>query len=123
MWKTRRWRKLLNILDQLPRTSAYVQALAIDEELAEQRLADLPDRKPVWTRDHREYTAEVEMLSAVFDRLGELVRVTAAMRGAKGGQPQPAPRPMFAIDRVLRRRRRESHDSLVSRMLKRKPAG
>ncbi len=121
MWRSRRWRKLTNILEQLPRTSAYAQALATDEELA-QEIARLPDseldRPGEWTRSHRDYTAEVEMLTAVFDRLGELILVSAASRGARGKPASPGPRPANAIEKVRRRLTRERHDNLVARVLK-----
>ena len=120
MWRLRRWRRLLNILDHLPRTSAYAQALATDEQLAE-LVADLPGadpgKAPKWQREHRDYTPEVEMLSAVFDRIGELIRVTAAARGAGGRPPAAAPRPVAAIERVRRRVRADRHRSLVARVL------
>jgi hypothetical protein len=96
--------------------------MATDEELAEQVL-NLPesDRKAVWGRLHRDYSPEVEMLSALFDRLGELIRVTAATRGARGKQPQNAPRPTSAIERVRRRRSLEKHQRLTGRVLRRNP--
>jgi hypothetical protein len=122
MWKSRRWRKLLNILEHLPRTSAYAQAMATDEELAAE-VAKLPesDRTAKWSRSYRDYSPEVEMLSALFDRLGELVRVTAAMRGGRGKQPQFAPRPESAIERVRRRLAQDQHKRLTDRLI-RKPA-
>lgn len=125
MWRQRRWRELLNILEHLPRTSAYAQALATDEELAEQAL-ELPDddRKASWSRSHRDYSAEVEMLTAVYDRLGELVRIQAAVRGAKGRAPALGPRPEYAIERVRQRKARTKHEQLVGRLItKRQVAG
>lgn len=125
MWRSRRWRRLLNILDQLPRTSAYAQALALDEDLAEQ-VSELPDteRKAQWSRSHRDYTPEVEMLTAVFDRLGELIRVTAAVHGSRGKPPPLGPRPAYAVDRVRRQLARQRHQDVVGRLMKnRKPAG
>jgi len=120
MWRARRWRELLNVLDHLPRTSAYAQAMATDEELAAE-VARLPEanRTAVWSRSQRDYTAEVEMLSAVFDRIGELIRVTAATRGARGRPPQQAPRPVNAVDRERRRLAQVKHQKLADRLLRR----
>jgi hypothetical protein len=122
MWRTRRWRQLLDILEYLPRTSAYAQALATDEELAEE-IAAVPedDCQAVWSRSHRDYSSEVEMLTAVFDRLGELIRVTAAVRGARGKPPAPGPRPIYAVEKYRKRKKRMTHEQLVSRLIK-KPA-
>lgn len=98
-----------------------MQALATDEELAEQA-ADMPDkdRSTSWLRQHRDYTAEVEMLTAVYDRLGELIRISAAVRGARGKPATPGPRPVYAIDRVRKRKNRQRHDQLVTRLIKKK---
>jgi hypothetical protein len=124
LWRSRRWRLLLNILEHLPRTSAYAQALATDEELAE-RFAELPDTQPraTWSRSHREYTPEVEMLSAVFDRLGEVIRAIAASRGALGKPAPPAPRPVSAFERVRHRLARRKHERFAARVVRDSSAG
>lgn len=120
MWRRRRWQQLLDILEYLPRTSAYAHAMAVDEDLAEQVAAVYPKADPggKWQRSHREYTPEVEMLTAVFDRLGELIRLTGAVHGARGKLPPPGPRPVNAITKIRERLRLESHRSLVSRLIK-----
>lgn len=118
MWRARRWRKLLNVIEQLPRTSAYAQAMATDDKLAHE-MASLPDAggKAKWRRSYRDYSPEVEMLSALFDRVGELIRVTAGTRGARSKSPQPAPRPIPAIERIKRRNAETRHRQTVSRVL------
>lgn len=120
MWRQRRWRELLNILEFLPRTSAYAQAMATDDKLAEQivQVSDSAGRTGSWTRTHREYTPEVEMLSAVFDRLGELIRAVAATRGSNSKPATPAPRPVSAIERARRRATAEKHRRLAARLIK-----
>lgn len=81
------------------------------------------DRSGKWSRDHREYTPEVEMLSALFDRVGELIRVVAATGGSRGGKPPvQAPRPVSALERVRVRNSRDRHQKLADRLLK-KPSG
>lgn len=123
MWRRRKWRQLLSVLEFLPRTSAYAEAIANDEELAVEVLK-IPqdDRKAKWGREHRDYTPEVEMLSALFDRLGELIRVTAQSRGARVSKAGAlAPRPVNAIERVHARDARSKHDRLAARLLKRSP--
>jgi len=100
-----------------------VQALATDEEMAEQ-VAELSegDSSTSWLRSHRDYTAEVEMLTALYDRLGELIRISAAVRGARAGKPAtPGPRPVYAIERVRKRRSRQRHNQLVKRLVKTEP--
>lgn len=120
MWRQRRWRELLSILEFLPRTSAYAQAMATDDKLAEQlsESDEATGHAGTWSRSHRDYTPEVEMLSAVFDRLGEVVRVVAATMGSRSKPPSPAPRPVSAIERVRRRRAVEKHRKLAARVLR-----
>jgi hypothetical protein len=120
MWRQRRWRELLSILEFLPRTSAYAQAMATDAELAEQvvQIPEAEGRSTQWTRSHRDYSPEVEMLSAVFDRLGELIRAVAATQGSRAKPPSPAPRPVSAIERVRRRAAIEKHRRLAARVLR-----
>lgn len=110
-------------MEFLPRTSAYAEAMATDEELAVQVL-QIPqaDRKAQWSREHRDYTPEVEMLTAVFDRIGELIRVTAQARGGRTSRAGSlGPRPVNAVERVRARSAREKHERLASRLLKRPP--
>lgn len=119
LWRTRKWRKILLILGQLPRTSAYAEAMATDIDLAK-ALAALPEadrKKGQWRRSYREFTPEVEMLSALFDRIGELIRLTAATRGARSKTPMSAPRPIPAIDRIKRQTAEDKHRRLTARVL------
>lgn len=60
------------------------------------------------------------MLTALFDRIGELIRITAAVHGARGKPPAPGPRPAFAVEKVRRRETRKRHDQLVGRLIKKK---
>jgi len=94
--------------------------MATDEDLAAE-VAKLPEanRTASWSRSQRDYTAEVEMLSAVFDRIGELIRVTAATRGARGRQPQLAPRPVNAVEQERKRMAQVKHQKLADRLLRR----
>jgi hypothetical protein len=116
-WRSRRWRRLLNIIEHLPRTSAYREAVAQDEDLARHMLSKAPleESKPI--RRMSDWSAEVELLTAVLDRLGEVVQAVAALGGAKPKKVPAAPRPVTAYERVHRRRRSERHRSLVARVL------
>jgi hypothetical protein len=105
----------MSVVEGLPRTSAYSAAIADDELLAAE-VAKLPESKrPAsgWRREHKDYSAEVEMLSAVYDRLGELCMISARTRR----QLQSAPRPIKAIQRIREQQRLQKHKSLVSRVL------
>jgi hypothetical protein len=115
-WRARRWRKLLNLIDGLPRDSAYVEALTSDEQWAAAVLDNPPPDGPP-TRRMADWTPELEMLTNLYDRVGELIQVTVATAGGKPRKVQPAPRPTTALERARRHRREAKHRSLVSRVL------
>jgi hypothetical protein len=117
-WQSRRWRRLLNLLDGLRRTSHVSEALAQDEELAEMYLEHERRRadKPGSGRRYSEFTVEAELLSHAVDRLGELISAQAAGRGARLRKVQPMPRPETALHRVRQRRAHRTHQYTVARM-------
>jgi hypothetical protein len=108
------WRKLRLLLDRLPGTSAYREALLNDPEFAEYVAAqpeiDGPPPRPALS----EYDPTRAALDDIFDRLGEVV---AAVYIAAGGKAKPPParlRPVTEVDRVRGRRERAAHDDLVA---------
>lgn len=119
-WQGRRWRRLLNLLDGLPRTSHVSEAFAMDEDLAEiyldherQRKDEEPARS---SRRYSEFTPEVELLSCAVDRLGELIVAHAAGKGARRRKVEPMPRPETALHRVRMKRTRNHHQYTVARV-------
>ncbi len=117
-WRQRRWRRLLSIIDQLPRNSRYCEAVAQDEQLAEV-LLDEPDAdvspKPV--RRLSEWSVPVELLTAILNRLGELTQAVAMLGGAKPRKIQPAPFPTSVMEKLRKRRREKQHRALVALVL------
>jgi hypothetical protein len=116
-WRSRRWRRLLNLIDHLPGHSAYAEALAADEVLAEVILAqpEPPDR----FRGPRvsEWTPERAALAEISDKLSVLIATTVAAAGSKPPKVTPSPRPQVAADAVRERRRIEQHLRLVDMVL------
>lgn len=113
-WRARRWRYLLNLIDQLPRDSAYIEAFANDDLAAEQ----IVDRNEPPARPRlSEWSPVVELLTALLDSQRELIQVVAWTRGAKIRSLEPLPRPLTAVDRVRRRRRDAKHRALTARLL------
>jgi len=114
---------VLDILDHLPRTSAYQCAVAADEELAAQIAAseDLP--KPSKTPPLSEYSPEVEALRDIQDILDQTLRVLVKVNNGKPGKHKPYPRPVTALGKALNaardRLRYERHRSLADRLLRR----
>jgi hypothetical protein len=119
-WQGRRWRRLLNLLDGLRRTSHISEVLAMDEELAEIYLENERRLKGISTaragRRYSEFTVEAELLSYAVDRLGELIAAHAAGKGARRRKVEPMPRPETALHRVRQRRSHHHHKYTVARV-------
>lgn len=118
-WQSRRWRRLLNLLDGLRRTSHVHEVMTLDEELAamyllQERRGAADERKP--RRRMVEYSVEAELLSYAVDRLGELIVAQAVSKGAKRRKVEPMPRPDSALHRVRERQARSKHNYTVARM-------
>lgn len=107
---------MLNLIDHLPGHSAYAEALAADEELAEVVLAHPHPDRATGPRVS-EWTPERAALAEVSDKLSALIAATVAAAGAKPPKVTPSPRPRVAADRVRERRQQATHLSLVARVL------
>lgn len=106
------WRKLLVLIGRLPSTSATVEAQLDDPEFAEWALSQ-PDGGPRGPR-LSEWSAEVNRLTDIHDRLGELINAVVASAGAKPKRVPPTPRPYTALDRARLSRVRGRHAELVA---------
>lgn len=124
MWRDRSWQDLLTLIDWLPRNSAYIEAISEDEEIAEQFLKR-PENKRARGAAPRvsEWSPEVERLTDIVDRLGEVVVAVVASQGGKPPRIRPTPRPRTAIDRLRERKRYEHHKKTVARVLIQQPDG
>lgn len=120
-WQSRRWRRLLNLLDGLRRTSHIHEAMALDEDLAELYL-ERENRDPETVQKQKakrrpiEFSVEAELLSYAVDRLGELIVAQAVGRGARKRKVEPMPRPDSALHRVRQRQARSKHQYTVARV-------
>ncbi len=94
-------------------------ALADDDDLAAQLVAARDDAAAGKQKPKRaivDWSAEVEMLTALYDRVGELIQAVVASSGVKPRQVPPGPRPTTAMDRVSTTSRRSKHEALVARV-------
>jgi hypothetical protein len=109
LWRARQWRKLLNLIEHLPRNSFFNEARANDPEVAEylatQPLGESEERLSNWD-------STVEMLALIADRLGLVATITAAAAGYKDLKIDPVKRPTTEIQRV-----RESSEESTGRRL------
>lgn len=116
-WQSRRWRRLLNLVDGLRRTSHLQDAMTQDDELADALLErDKGDEDDGPRRRMVEFSVEAELLSTVADRIGELIMVTGAGRGIRARRVPPMPRPVTAMHRARDRYARRKHTFTVARV-------
>jgi hypothetical protein len=125
MWRGRRWRKLLNLIDRLPRNSAYTEAVFLDDNVAAAILRADDGKEKTARRRMSEWSAEAELLSTVADRIAELIQATYSSRGVKPPVFTPSPRPETALERARYHDRVRRHRELVARVLphKHEPGG
>lgn len=83
-----------------------------------EQVLELDTRSSQTTRLMTEWSPETEMLTNIYDRLGEQIAVALAVGGAKKpARPKPMARPKTAIDRVKRKRREREQAALKSKLL------
>lgn len=106
------WRKLSNLIRQLPSDSLTTEAMANDDELAEsmQATTDDNDSGPRVS----EYSAEVARLDLLVDRVSELISVVVQVAGGKAPRVRPRKRPETAVSRAQKRRSEQRMSSLVA---------
>lgn len=120
LWQGRQIRRLLNLIDHLPRNSRYSEAVSNDPE----HMRMLLDAGGGPTKNARppmsSWTPEVEAITGVADLLKALLGVTImanSKKGAKKPDLAPALRPGTVLSEIERQRKRERHRMLVAKML------
>lgn len=105
------WRKLANLVRQLPSSSRTTEAMANDDELA-----DSMGEQPEGDSSPRisEYSPEAARLDVLVDRVSELITATIQISGNKAPRVKPARRPETAFSRAQRRRTDRRIGSLIA---------
>lgn len=106
------WRKLADLIRRLPPSSLTTEAMAEDDELADQ-IVDRPEQPGAGPRVS-EYTAEVARLDLLADRISELIAVVVQVAGGKAPRVRPARRPETALTRAQQRRATQRVGSLIA---------
>jgi hypothetical protein len=114
LYESGRWGFTLSLIDHLPRTSAFSQAVADDEEAAASMLDHVGERSS--STPLTEWTPEVQVLAVVANRLAEVINVLIKANGGKPGRTPTYPQPVTAIDRMRARRAKEDIDDMVSKL-------
>jgi len=120
LWRSRQWRKLLNLIDQLRQPSRYHEAIADDDEHvamileAKERSKTEAEAGPRL----RDFSPEVDAMLRVVDAVNANTSAVIAAAGGKPRRVEPQPRPTTAFERVAHRRRSAKHQSLTARALR-----
>lgn len=116
LWRSRQWRKLLNLIDHLPMGSFYNEARGDDEELA-QLLADQPVPEHVERMSQWSHTDV--LLAAIYDLLGSLLYVDIASNSKQGSaipRIDPFKRPVTKAQLVREDQQRRRDLDFMRRM-------
>jgi len=96
-----------------------VEAVSLDEEVAELAAKQpAPKGSPVRMRD---WSPELETLTAMVDRLGDIIQAVIAAQGGKPPKIKPMPRPETAMDAI--RDPRRQHQKILSKVMIAQPDG
>ena len=115
-WRSRRWRRLLNLIDGLPANTHFRDAQARDEDLAEAWLeygADQGEREERFS----DWSPEMWALADIKDLLQDIARVIIAVNSGNPPTFKPARRPESALSRAEERRRIAAHRRLTAILL------
>lgn len=93
------WRKLRSLIVKLPSTSLSQEAMAQDDDLAQELGDAIGNHKDTGPR-LAEYTLEAQRLDLVTDLLQGLTATLVAANGGKPGRVRPAKRPETAFTRA-----------------------
>ena len=119
LWRSREWRRLLNLIEHLPPDSYTYASMMLDENyvtMLNQAREARPGGEassPTSRPSQAYWGAGMELLAVVADRLSVLIE----MQSAKPRAVVPYPRPETAMERVQYRSRWEKHRALVKRVL------
>lgn len=133
LWRSRRWRYLLNLIDHLPRHSYYRDAEANDPEHAALIAKAQADRAAEGeeTKTPRvpliSWTPEVAAIADLIDSVNSVTHTLRVVNSDPKKQPPKAParypRPTTAIEGATKseqfKRREAAHNALVKRLIRR----
>lgn len=132
LWRRRRWRTLLDLLDHLPSHSWYQATVSMDPEHAKMVAKAMAARQDSGEAAENKgphltaWTPETAMLAKVIDAIKGVSYTVAAVQGGKPPIPEPEPRPKTPIELEMKReeyaRKKAAHESLVARLLPHKKA-
>lgn len=120
LWRNRRWKRLLRLVDNLPRNSRFAAAVANDEDHVRAVIkATEGQPKTSSAPSLADYTLESELLMEVVDLLQSNIHAVLAGAGAKGlGKIKPRRRPETAYQDVQLQMAQESYEKVRAKIMR-----
>jgi hypothetical protein len=117
---------MLDLIDRLPRDTYYWQTIMNDPEYVERlvearaKAQERGDEPPSTAPPLNTWSPEVAALADVVDRLAGIAYILRKANGDSGAQPpKPSPRPITLMPQYEAKRRREQHEKLTARLIRR----
>lgn len=102
-----RWEALLELIDQLPSACRFNEAIAQDDEAADElvKYSDQDDaERPAWSPRVAEYDLTNTILAQVVNEVKMLGQTIIAANGGQAKKIRPFPMPRTALDRARERK-------------------
>ena len=115
-WRERRWKALLELIDQLPSANRLNEAIQNDPEQAEliaKQLAQQETGSARWSPRLAEFDLHAAMLREVIHALLGVQAAVVAAAGGKPGKMPVFPGPETEVDRAMERATKEWADNLI----------
>ena len=112
-WRTRRWKALLELIDQLPSSARLSESIQNDPEQAA-LIAQIPKPDDPWAPSFRDFDLDATLLREIRELLVQLIRITI---GSSAPKIKPFPVPVTEVDRARKRLDHDYARSLTSRLL------
>lgn len=119
LWRARRWRELLGLIDHLPTNSHMNRLLSNDEEYMEQVLKNDKSTGPS-RPSMAEWSLTNNLLATLIDAVNKNTVTQIGIANPKGQRPkvEPQPRPATVAEKVRLRLTKQEHESMVGMLLR-----
>lgn len=115
-WRDRRWRGLLELIDQLPQASRFMEAVANDPEQAEaiaKARSESTGEGEKWSPRLAEWDLHAHLQRDIIQALMGVQAAVIAASGNKPPQQESYPSPVTEIDRAVERANRAWAQSII----------
>lgn len=101
-WRDRRWRELLGLIDGLPKSSRFMEAVLNDPEMFDSLPAP-SNSGGEWSPEFTEWTTTTMILGSVVDELRQLQQIVIGTAGGRPKRVNPFPTPVTLWSRAGKR--------------------